>query len=368
MVYSVLGKFSISEFRKPKLRKFKSTSLIEVAIIALFLLSALGQMSGSFAATSVGSQSNNYASSSKLTSVTSGGAEEPYILMQVASASNPDAVYQITGAQIAQRLVSGAYKSYIYVFINTGKTFAVSSTGETAKQTVSGYSTNNFYWNVQTPPTSSGATSFYATVGQDLDLGATSNTLSEWQWADLNWGGGGKPISYTGSYDGGGPMACHVYSDNQLRESVYVIIASSSSQAIYIVTGAILIQQDINGVQSTTFIALVSNSQGKLVTSGDEADCPVVSSPSTTPSLRWYVRTPPVAGAIAGATITGNFGITGTLGAGITKASENGNMELLQFVDRTFQTGFIPNEGGPTDVSILESTNPVGGATAPWPG
>ena len=299
--------------------------------------------------------------------VSSDGNEEPYLLMQVAASSNPNLVYQITGAQIAQRVVSGAYKSYFYLFINTGMTFAVNTTGAVARTTITGYNTNNLYWNVQTPPTS-GGTSFYATVGQDLDLGATSNTLSEWQWSDLNWGGGGKPISYTGSYDEGGPTACHVYSNNQLRESVYVIIVDSSSKAVYIMTGAVLIQQNVNGVESTTFVALVSGSQGKLVTSGDKTDCPEVQNPSTTPSLRWYVRTPPVQGAIPGATITGNFGITGTIGAGIARASENGNMELLQFVDRTFQTGFIPNADSPTDVSILESTNPVNGATAPWPG
>ncbi len=285
---------------------------------------------------------------------------------QVASASNPNQVYQITGAQIAQRLVGSAYKNYLYLYINTAKTFPVNTTGEVAKATISGYDTNNIYWNAQSPPGSGG--SFYGTVGQDLDIGATSNTLSEWQWADLNWGGGGKPISYTGSYDGGGPTACHTYSDNQLRESVYVITVDSSSKAVYLVTGVILIQQTVKGVASTTLVELVSGSQGKLVTTGDKSDCPVVSNPISSPSLRWYVRTPPVKGAIPGATITGNFGITGTLGAGVTKAPEDGNMVFEQFLDRTFQTGYIPNEGGPTDISILMSTDPVSGATAAWPG
>jgi len=323
-------------------------------IVTLFVISSLAQASVSFAASSG-------------VTVTSGGAEEPYIIEQVASATNPNSVYQITGAQIAQRAVGSTYKNYIYLFINTGKTFSTNTTGQTARVTVSGYTTNNMYWNVQTPP-SSGSSSFYGTVGQDLDLGATSNTLSEWQWADLNWGGGGKPISYTGSYDGGGPTACYTYSNNQERESVYVIIVDSSSKAVYTVSGAILIQQKANGVESTTLIALVSGSHGKLVTSGDKKDCPVVSNPATTPSLRWYVRTPPVKGKIPGATITGNFGITGTLGEGVTRAPENGNMVFEQFVDRAFQTGYIPNQGAPTDISILKSTDPVSGATANWPG
>jgi hypothetical protein len=288
--------------------------------------------------------------------------------MQVALASDPNEVFEITGGQLAQRVVGSADKNYFYLYIDSSVTFPVNTTGETVNDLISGYGTNNLYWNVQTPPTSSGETSFYGTVGQDLDLGATSNTLSEWQWSDLNWGGGGQPISYTGSYDGGGPTACYTYSNNQIRESVYVIVVNSASQDVYILTGASLIQQDIKGVDSTTFVALVSGTQGRLVTSGDSKDCPEVINPASTPSLRWYVRTPPVSGAISGATITGNFGITGTLGGGIARASENGNMEFLQFVDRTFQTGYIPNQGAPADISILESTNPVNDATAPWPG
>lgn len=287
--------------------------------------------------------------------------------MQVALSSNPNEVFQIVGAQLAQREVSGAIKNYFYLFLNPEVTFAVNSTGEVAHADISGYSTNNLYWNIQSPPSSKGGTRVYETVGQDLDLGATSNTLSEWQWVDLNTAGGSQ-ISYTGSYDGGGPTACYTYSNNQLRESVYVILVDSSDNDVYIISGAELLQQSVNGMMSTTFIALVSTAQGKLVTSNDKSDCPEVVNPASTPSLRWYVRTPPVSGAIPGATITGNFGITGTLGCQVTKASENGNMEFLQFVDRTFQTGYIPNQAAPTDISIIESTNPVTDATAPWPG
>jgi len=332
----------------------RQSSAIIIMITVLFVITMLAQVSASFA-TSAGM------------TVTSGGAEEPYIIEQVASNSNPNQVYQITGAQIAQRLVSGAYKSYIYLFVNTGKSFAVNTTGQVGRVTVSGYNTNDMYWNAQSPP-SSGSSSFCATVGQDLDLGATSNTLSEWQWTDLNWGCGFNKLTYSGSYDGGGPTACYTYSNNQLRESVYVIIVDFSSKAVYTVTGAVMIQQKINGVESSTFVALVSGSHGKLLTSGDNKDCPVVTNPLVTPSLRWYVRTPPVAGKIPGATITGNFGITGTLGEGITKAPENGNMVFEQFVDRAFQTGYIPNQGAPTDISILMSKDPVSGATAAWPG
>ena len=358
-----------SFFKKRSKFSHRPVTFIEIAVMTLFVFSALGQATLSYAATPVGGHSVTTESShvSSSSTVTSNGVEEPYIIMQVASSSNPNEVYLVTGAQLAQRVVGGAIKSYFYLYINTGTTFAVNTSGVVSKQTITGYSTNNMYWNVQVPP-SSGSSSFYGTLGQDLDTGATSNTLSEWQWADLNYGGGGKPISYTGSYDGGGPTACYVYSNNQIRESVYVIIVNSASKAIYNVIGGVLIQQTIDGVASTTFIALVSGSQGKLVTSGDNKDCPIVTNPVSTPSLRWYVRTPPVKGAIPGATITGNFGITGTVGAGIAKASEDGNMELLQFVDRSFQTGYIPNEGCATCVSMLESTNPVGDATAPWPG
>lgn len=294
----------------------------------------------------------------------SGGVEEPYIVEQVASNSNPNQAYQITGAQIATRDVSGALKNYLYLYIDTGKTFPVNTSGVVSRVTVSGYSTTDMYWNVQP----SGSASFYGTVGQDLDTGATSNTLSEWQWADLNYGGNHNQNSYTGSYDGGGPTACYTYSNNQERESVYVIIVDSSSKTVYTITGANFIQQKVDGVSSSTLLVLVTSSRGQLVTSGDKKDCPVVSNPSVTPSLRWYVRTPPVKGAIPGATITGNFGITGTLGEGVTKAPEDGNMVFEQFVDATFQTGYIPNQGGATDISMLMSTNPVGGATAAWPG
>jgi len=347
---------------------------MKIAIIALFVAVAFivsaSSAYGANPSTASGAASSSSVPNFQSTSntVSSGGLEEPYILQQVASASNPNVVYQITGGQIAQRDVSGAYKNYLYLFINTGETFPVNATGQTVKDTVTGYSTNNFYWNVQSPPSSSGSTSFCATVGQDLDLGATSNTLSEWQWSDLNWGCERNQVSYGGSYDGGGPTACNTYSNNQLRESVYEIIVDTSSNSIYQVTGAVLIQQNNNGVASTTYVALVSGTQGRLNTSGDQKDCPVVSNPAVTPSLRWYVRTPPISGMIPGATITGNFGITGTVGAGIAKAPENGNMVFEQFVDKAFQTGYIPNQGAPTDVSILGSTDPVTGNACQWPG
>ncbi len=333
--------------------KLSAISIIQIAFIALLVLTSFAQISPVFAA--AGGKSVN-----------SNGAMEPYILSQVASASNPNQLYRITGAQLAQRLVSGAYKSYFYLYINTAQTFPVNTSDVVQKVTVSDYSTNNYYWNVQSG-TSDGS-GFCGTVGQDLDLGATSNTLSEWQWSNPNWDCGSPQVSLSGSYDGGGPTACYVYSKNQERESVYVIIVDSSSQAIYTVTGAVLIQQTINGVASTTYIALVSGSKGQLVTSGDQKDCPEVANPISSPSLRWYIRTPPVQGQVPGATITGNFGITGTLGGGIATASEDGNMIFNQFVDRSFQTGYIPNQGGPTDVSIAMSTNPVGDAAAQWPG
>lgn len=336
-------------------------SCIQIAIVALFILAALSQMSGVYAASNITQKST--------TSVTSGGVEEPYILQQVASASNPNHVYQITGAQIAQRVAGDAIKSYLYLYIDTAKTFAANTSGVVAKVTVSGYDTSNFYWNVVAAPgTSSHGGAFCATIGQDLDLGATSNTLSEWQWSDLNWGCGSPQVNLSGSYDGGGPTACYVYSENQLRESVYEIIVDSSTHAVYTITGGEMVQQDIHGVESTTLITLVSGSHGQLVTSGDKKDCSEIANPISSPSLRWYVRAPPVAGKIPGATVIGNFGITGTLGAQISTASEDGNMIFNQYVDRSFQTGYIPNEGGSTDVSILKSTNPITGATANWPG
>ncbi len=231
----IIEKLSIQ--RKHPRQDFKALSLLEIAVVALFVLSAFSQISAAYAASPAAAPVMTVSVNTG-TSVTSGGVQEPYIIMQVASSSNPSVVYQVTGARLAQRVVGGAYKSYFYLYVNSGKTFAVNTTGEVAKDTISGYSTTNLYWNVQTPPNSGGSTSFYGTIGQDLDLGATSNTLSEWQWVDLNYGGGAKPISYTGSYDGGGPTACYVYSNNQMRESVYVIIVDSSSKTVYHITGA----------------------------------------------------------------------------------------------------------------------------------
>lgn len=328
----------------------------------MFVLSAIPQLAASYGANSLVAHQSPPGSGS---TVTSGGAEEPYIIQQVASASNPNQVFQITGAQVAQRLIGGAFKNYLYLFVNTGKTFPVNTTGITSQVSQSGYNTNNIYWNVQTPPTN-GGTMEYATVGQDVDLGATSNTLSEWQWSNMNYVFGGRvsPISYTGSYDGGGPTACHVYSNGQMRHSVYVMIVDSNSHAAYTITGGVLIEQSINGVLSTTFIALVSGSQGRVSTTGDNVDCPQVSNPISSPSMRWYVRTPPTSGVSP----TGNFGITGTVGAGLAKAQTTNAIMLLQFVDRTFQTGFIPNQACATCVSVASSTDPVSGGSAIWPG
>lgn len=351
------------------MKPFVSNCLKLVVIVLIVAAAFAGQTSISYGANASTTTSSTVpAFANTGTTVSSGGVEEPYIVQQVASTSNPSVVYQIVGAQIATRDVSGALKNYLYLFVNTAETFPLNTTGETAKDIITGYDTNNVYWNVQDPPSSEGGSTFCGTVGQDLDLGATSNTISEWQWSDLNYGCGHNQISYSGSYDGGGPSACYTYSSNQLRESVYVIIVNSATDSVYFVNGAELVEQNINGVASTTYVALLGNAQGRLVTSGDLKDCPELLNPSPTPSLRWYVRTPPVSGKISGATITGNFGITGTVGAGITKAPEDGSMVFEQFVDRSFQTGFIPNEGGPTDISIASSTNPVSGQTCQWPG
>jgi len=124
--------------------------------------------------------SNNFASSANI--VSSNGAVYPYVVQQVALASNPNQVFQIMGGQIAERVVTGDNKNYFYLFVNPSKTYSVNTTSESATAQVSGFNTNNIYWNVQSPPGSSGGSMNFGTIGQDLDTGATSNTLSEWQW------------------------------------------------------------------------------------------------------------------------------------------------------------------------------------------
>ena len=232
--------------------RLRQGCVITVMITALFVISMLAQASASFA-TSDG------------TTVMSGGTEEPYIIEQVASASNPNLVYQITGAQIAQRLVSGAYKQPISTSSSTPERRLQQMRAVWSRARPSLVLAQLICTGMCKARRASGSSSFCATIGQDLDLGATSNTLSEWQWADLNWGCGSSKLTYSGSYDGGGPSACFTYSNNQLRESVYVIIVDSSSKAVYTVSGAVLVQQKVNGVESSTFLALVSGSQGKLV-------------------------------------------------------------------------------------------------------
>jgi hypothetical protein len=296
--------------------------------------------------------------------VSSGGQEEPYLVQQIALASNPNQVFQIVGGQIALRPVTDENKNYFYLYVNTSKTFSTNQSDIVATAQVSGFDTNNIYWNIQTPPVPGSMN--YGTIGQDLDTGATSNTLSEWQWTDLNYVFGGQlqNINYNGSYDGGGPSMCNTYSSGQERHSVYVMIVDSNNNSVYTITGGELVEQDINGVMSTTFVTFISGTQGQHSTSGDLKDCPVVPNPSITPSLRWYVRTPPTSGVSP----TGNFGITGNLGVELTTSSSTNALVLFQFVDRTFQTGFIPNQGCTTCISILGSTNPVDGEQCNWPG
>ncbi len=308
--------------------------------------------------------SNNFPSSA--TTVSSNGAVYPYVVQQVAFASNPGQVFQIIGGQIGEKIVSGNNKNYLYLFVNPGKTYALNTTSEIDKVQVSGYDTDNIYWNIQSPPGSESGTMNYGTIGQDLDTGATSNTLSEWQWTDLNYvfGGGVSHISYNGSYDGGGPTACNTYSGGQERHSVYVLIVNSATDQIYTITGGMLIQQKLNGVYSTTFVTLISSPRGRLSTGGDAMDCPEILNPSSTPSMRWYVRTPPTTGV----TTPGNFGITGSLGVELTTAQTTSALVLFQFVDRSFQTGYIPNKGCTSCISMMESTNPVTGNEAEWPG
>ena len=173
---------------------------------------------------------------------------------------------------------------------------------------------------------------------------------------------------YTGSYDGGGPTACHVYSNNQERHSVYELFIQTGTTNEYTITGGELIQQTINGVESTTFVVLVSTTHSANFESGDVTDCAEVLNPISRPALRWYVRTPPVSGNITGATLTGNFGITGTMGAAMVPAATTNALIFEQFVNRTFQTGYIPNQGCATCISILGSQDPVSGNSANWPG
>ena len=300
------------------------------------------------------------------------GIEEPYVWQEVALASNPSKVFQVVGGIVAQKVVGSAYKNYFYLYLNPSITFNLNTTGETSVATTSGYSTSNVYWNVQTPATGNDGSGSqnYATVGQDLDLGATSNTLSEWQWSNMNYvfSGSVSKVSYTGSYDGGGPTACHVYSNNQERHSVYELFIQTGTTNEYTITGGELIQQTINGVESTTFVVLVSTTHSANFESGDVTDCAEVLNPISGPALRWYVRTPPVSGNITGATLTGNFGITGTMGAAMVPAATTNALIFEQFVNRTFQTGYIPNQGCATCISILGSQDPVSGNSANWPG
>jgi hypothetical protein len=308
--------------------------------------------------------SNDFPSSAN--TVSSNGEVYPYVVQQVAFASDPGHVFQITGAQIAERIVTTDNKNYLYLFVNPSRTFALNTTSVVDKVQVSGYDTDNIYWNIQSPPSSSGGTMNFGTIGQDLDTGATSNTLSEWQWTDLNYvfGGGISHVNYNGSYDGGGPTACNTYSGGQERHSVYVLIVNSQTDQVYTITGGMLIQQKFNGLFSTTFVTLISNTQGRLSTAGDVKDCPEIVNPSVTPSMRWYVRTPPTSGV----STLGNFGITGSLGVELTTAQTTNALVLFQFVDRTFQTGYVPNQGCTSCVTMLESTNPVTGEEAAWPG
>ena len=298
--------------------------------------------------------------------VSSGGVEEPYVIQQVALASDPGQVFQVMGAQIAQKVVTGDIKNYFYLFVNPSETFPVNASSIEATAQVSGFDTNNIYWNIQSPPNSGGGTLNYGTVGEDLDTGATSNTLSEWQWTNMNYvfGGHVSTINYNGSYDGGGPTACNVYSDGQQRHSVYVMVVDSQTNQVYTITGGKLIQQNVGGLQSTVFETFVSGTQGQLSTAMDNKDCPEILNPAVTPSLRWYVRTPPTSGVSP----TGNFGITGNLGLELTTSSSTNALVLFQFINRSFQTGYIPNIACPSCVTISDSTNPVTGQEAAWPG
>jgi len=353
--------------------------IIALMVIVPFVIQS-PQVSSAFSpgarpAKGITTQSNNQNSNSNAQSslnfpdssniVSSQGLEEPYVLQQVAFASNPNQVLQITGGQIAEKIITSDNKNYLYLFVNTAKSFAVNTTDVVATAQISGFSTNNIYWNVQTPPTTGSSVNF-GTIGQDLDTGATSNTLSEWQWADLNYVFGGRVqhVNYGGSYDFGGPSMCNTYSGGQERHSVYVMIADSSTRAVYTITGGELIEQNLNGLMATTFITYISGTQGRLSTAADANDCPIVQNPTVTPSLRWYVRTPPTSGV----STPGNFGITGNLGVELTHATTTDALVLYQFVDRNFQTGFIPNQGCSSCVSMMYSTNPVDGATGVWPG
>lgn len=299
-----------------------------IAVAALLAVLAAGQ----FAVTGP----PHTALAATVQSVSSLGQEQEPILTEVALNSNTHQVFQVTGAQIVLRDVGGAYKNYIYLFVNPGQTFGVNTTGLVQNQTLTGQNTNNIYWNAQTPLSSGGGTVGYGTVGQDLD--PANNTLSLWQWANPNYVFGGRitTIPQTGSYDGGGPSFCSTYSNGQERHSVYMMIVNSASNKVYTMSGAELLEQSNGGVTSTTLVVFVNSTPSGGVGPATQT-CPQVANPRDTPYLRWFVRSPPTNTGIAG-----NFAVIGTVGAQLGVATNTHAIKLLQFINRAWETGYMP--------------------------
>ncbi|MGH2638152.1 MAG: hypothetical protein ACRDF4_02535, partial [Rhabdochlamydiaceae bacterium] len=211
-------------------------------------------------------------------------------------------------------------------------------------QTLTGQNTNNIYWNAQTAPTSSGRTYDYGTVGQDLD--PANGSLSLWQWANPNYvfGPSQTSIPQTGSYDGGGPSFCSTYSQGQERHSVYMMIVNSATNRVYTMSGAELLEQSNAGVTSTTFVVYVNPATAGGAGPSTQS-CPVVSNPRDTPYLRWFIRSPPTTEGISG-----NFAVIGTVGAQLNVATNTHAIQLFQFIDRTYETGYMPPAMCPTCV------------------
>jgi hypothetical protein len=327
MRYSLLRKFSVQKRTRPQLN-FSVFSLVEIAVAALFVLSAFTQISGAYSGNSPLARSRS--GSSALCSVTSSAQEEKYILTYAVSAQNHQRAWAITGADVYQNVVTGSNKVYLLVHVRPSTTFTINTSGTTKTCAINlSKQTDNIYWDALSGTTGSRD---YATVGGDLIPDSSTGLMLFDQYINVNSAPGGRAVtSQTTSSPG---PSCYVDTSGQERNSVYMLFVDDSNiQHSYVISGTAISEISVGGVDSTAFYVYLSSNTIGTGTSPGKTNACSMSLSTGIPDFEWAVRAPP-----AGAPVSGNYGIYGTLGGNCPPNNEGTNAGIIeQFTDSSYQ-------------------------------
>jgi hypothetical protein len=288
--------------------------------------------------TTSSSSSVSSSSSSGLCFVDSQKQEQPIVYTQIVLASDHTKAVMITGGEITQRVANSQNKNYLYLYVNTAQTTPVDYSNVIQTCTISGFDTNNIYWNAQAPLSSDsipGNGLDYGTVGEDLVVNPNTGALLLDQYVDIGFqfGIGPTGLSVSSSTVYGEPPPCYIDSLGQERHSIYFMLTTSVA---YTITGAEFLEKSFNGVTSTALLIFINpSSTTSIDRSGQTKTCGVLSTSSPLSWFEWALRSPPTTN-----TDPGNYGVFGTVGGDMQPASSTSALVIEQFMDHSYQIAY----------------------------